>query len=53
MKWHSPVASDIVKLSLQTVPQRPAKNISTLPAVREADITSFLDTNLTAEVTGN
>lgn len=48
--WQSPMASERRKLSLQIVPQRPAKNISTRPAVRELDVSSLLDTSLTAEV---
>lgn len=47
------MASDSVKSSLQIVPQRPAKNISTLPAVRDLESPPFLDTNLTVEVTVN
>ena len=43
------MASDGLKLSLQMLPQRPAKKISTRPAVREFDILPFLDTNLTTE----
>ena len=45
----SPMASINVKLSLQIVPHLPAKNISTRPAVRDSDIPSFLDTNLTVD----
>ena len=45
------MASDSVKLSLQIVPQRPARKISILPAVRELESPPFLDTNLTDEVT--
>ena len=50
-KWQSPMASDSVKLSLQIVPQHPARNISTLPTVRELESPPFLDTNLADEVT--
>lgn len=48
--WQRPIASGNLKPSLQIDPHRPAKNIVTLPAVRELDdIVSYFDTNLTTE----
>ena len=47
--WQRPIASDKVNLSLQMLPQRPAKNISTRPAVRESDRPPPVDTNLTVD----
>lgn len=51
--WQRPMASDDLNPSLQMLPQRPAKKISTRPAVRELEILLFLVTNLTAVVAGN